>query len=93
MKAASPDQLQSELNLAGGSHRGIDRTRSRIEPIVVLRGIGNRKDSGIGTRWPDDRQVIEGRREIRVIEDVEHLDPELDAEGLGYLLQRKILEE
>jgi hypothetical protein len=72
----SPNQLQRELNLPGRCLRG------RNQPSVA-----NRTSRGI-----KDIPIVEGRTEIRVVENIEKFRPELHIERVGDSLDAVVLE-
>jgi hypothetical protein len=61
---ALPDKLQRELNFAVGNLCSVNLSEA-----------GHRV-----SRWIERFEIIDGRRKIRVIKDVEELRPELDGE-------------
>src|SRR6267378_6675066 len=71
-----PEELQGELDLAGGCLGGGDQA-----------GVAYRVAGGV-----EDVAFVEGWRKIRVIDYVEELGAELDVEGIGNSLDMVVFE-
>lgn len=65
-----PGQFQAELDLSRGRGCAVQQTGSRDHrcAVEIATGVGSRREY---------RDVVDGWRKIRVIQDVEHLRPEL----------------
>src|SRR5258707_14117322 len=89
--STSPDELQPKLNLTRVRDRRIELARSRN--VVELRGVTGGILRRLRRMLRKNRQVVERRSKVRVIEDIEYFGAELDAEGLGDPLHRNVFEQ
>src|SRR5260370_7593171 len=87
----SPDELKPKLNLMRVRDRRIELARSRN--VVELRGVTGGILRRLRRMLRKNRQVVERRSKVRVIEDIEYFGAELDAEGLGDPLHRNVFEQ